>query len=75
MGNFFFARHLGNAHDFDIPGDSLFGDIVVDHYKAMGHIKDAEGNPRLDVFVFKTFTVKRLDNYFTRGQKVTLTVK
>ena len=74
-GNFFFARHLGEVHDFDIPDDSLFGDILVSFYREMYPLKDADGNPRWNVFVFRTFTVKRLDNYFTDGQNFTLTTK
>lgn len=73
-GNFIFARHLGDMHDFCIPDDSLFGDMPVDHYREMGPINDENGIPQNDVFVLHTFKIKRLDEHFTEGQIVKLVV-
>jgi hypothetical protein len=50
-GNFIFARHKGERHDFTIPDGSLLGDITVDHYREMGPIKDENGVPQIDIFV------------------------
>ena len=75
-GNFIFAQHLGNKHDFYIPDGSLFGDISVYHYTKMWPLKDDEdGSLHPDIFVFRPTSMEWLkDNHFLQGQKVQLKV-
>ena len=74
-GNFIFARHLGDNHDFDIPDGSLFGDISVYHYAEMRRLTDENGTTCPDIFVFRPTSMEWLkDNHFLEGQKVILIV-
>jgi hypothetical protein len=74
-GNFIFARHLGDNHDFTIPDGSFLGTIQVDNYTEKLPIKDEQGIRRMEMFVFKSFSVERLDeNDFAEGRRVTLTI-
>jgi len=75
-GDFIFARHLGQAHDLDIPGDALLEDVPVYHYAAMRAIKDEEGMLPTDLFCFRPISLKRLDPLrFTSGQRVKLFIE
>ena len=76
-GDFIFARHLGNGNDLDIPEGSVFGDIPIYNYTAiMGPLHDVQGNPRLDIFVFRPVSMEWLDkNHFTEGQQVNLIIE
>jgi len=67
-GDFIFARHLGDRHDFNVPDDSLFGDVPIYYYKKM------EGEPH--IFIFQPISIERLkENHFIKRQRVTLTIK
>jgi hypothetical protein len=74
-GNFIVARHLGDKHDFSIPDGSFLGTAEVDNYTETLPIKDEQGLRRMEMFVFRTFSVARLDEkVFAEGRHVTLTV-
>lgn len=75
-GDFIFARHLGNSHDFEISDGSVFGDIPVYHYKEMYPLRDSNGEPKRDIFVFRPTSMTWLKkNHFVVGQHVNLTIE
>ncbi|MBK6827226.1 MAG: hypothetical protein IPG86_10235 [Chitinophagaceae bacterium] len=52
-GQFIFARQIKAGQDFDIKEGSLLGGVPIYQYLDMPRILDDNGQPRLDVFVFK----------------------
>ena len=74
-GDFIFARHLGNNHDFAVTEGAIFGDIPIYHYMETQTMKGWKSEDP-SVFVFKPVSMERLpENYFSNGQKVTLNIK
>lgn len=74
-GNFIFAKHLGNSHDFDIPDGAVLGDVPVYSYEPLRGVKDKNGVSRPEMFVFQPISLKWLaDNHFTEGQQVKLII-
>jgi len=72
-GQFIFARHVNVDHDFEIKEGSLLGGIPVLNYLDMPRMLDDNGQPRLDVFVFRQLGSLPAD-YFHEGQVVKLVV-
>jgi hypothetical protein len=75
-GQFIFAKHLGNNHDFEVPNGSVFGNIPIYHYVEIKSILDENGNPpRAEIFVFRPTSLKWFpEGHFKEGQKVNLTI-
>lgn len=72
-GDFIFARHIGDKHDFDVPEGSLFGDVPISNYVEMCPLHNEDGIPQFDIFVFQPISLKRLaDNHFKEGQLIKL---
>jgi hypothetical protein len=70
-GDFIFARHLGDKHEFDIPDSSLFGDVPIYEYKEMRPVNDED-----NIFVFRPVSMRSLpDNHFVEGQPVKLIIE
>ena len=74
-GQFIFARQVNAGQDFEIKEGSLLGGIPIYHYIDMPRMLDENGQPRLDVFVFRPLALTKFpaDN-FHEGQLVELIV-
>ncbi len=70
-----FARHLGPDNNFTVPEGSLLKDLEVYNYKDIQPIRDQNGDPRTDIFVFRPFGMERLfDESFKEGKRVALII-
>ena len=74
-GQFIFARQVNVGQDFHIKEGSLLGDIPIYHYIDTPRMLDENGQPQLDVYVFRPLSlIKFPDNHFQEGQLVNLVV-
>lgn len=72
-GDFICARLTEENLDFHVMEGAVLGGVPVYHYIEMPRKLDENGEPRLDVFVFRPLSLERLPtNYFAEGQKVKL---
>jgi len=74
-GQFIFARQVNVNQSFEVKEGSLLGGITIYHYVDMPRMLDENGQPRLDVFVFRPLSLKKFPaDYFQEGQIVELVV-
>ena len=72
-GQFIFARQLNPGKDFEVKEGSILGGVPIYHYLEMPRMLDENGLPRLDVFVFRPLSLKKLPvDYFKEGQVIEL---
>lgn len=72
-GDFIFARLIDGKPDFRVEEGSILGGVPVYHYVEMPRKLDENGNPRLDIFVFRPLSLDWLRaDYFVEGQQVKL---
>ncbi|MGN8059770.1 hypothetical protein ACTJKN_26065 [Pedobacter sp. 22163] len=69
-GQFIFAQLLDSKLDFEIK-DAVFGGIPIYNYVEMPRMLDNNGEPRLDVFVFRPIKPMQAGD-FVKGQLVEL---
>lgn len=75
-GNFIFARHLGNTHEFEVPDGSFLADIPIYNYSEEIRRASKKENQQLDMFVFRPISLgKLMDDYFKEGQRVQLIIE
>jgi hypothetical protein len=72
-GQFIFARQVNVGQSFKVKEGSLLGGIPVYHYLEMPRMLDENGQPRLDVFVFRPLSLNKFPaDYFQEGLIVAL---
>ena len=72
-GDFIFARHLGDQHNFVVPDGSLFDDTPIYNYAKIRPITDEDGVQHFDIFIFQPVSMKWLsNNHFREGQRIKL---
>jgi len=72
-GDFIFARLIEGQADFEMKEGSALAGIPIYHYVEMPRKLDENGNPRLDIFVFRPLSLEWLPTeYFLEGQQVRL---
>jgi hypothetical protein len=72
-GQFIFARHLGDNHNFKVKEGSMLEGIAIYHYVDIPAIDDENNEQRLDVFVFRPLDLFPGDR-FKEGQLVKLVI-
>lgn len=70
-GHFIFARSLNGELNFEMKDGATLGGIPVYHYVEMPRVLDDNGQPRLDIFVFRPWPQLSTIN-FAEGQHVEL---
>lgn len=74
-GNFIYARLLDDKQITDVPEGAVLDDVPVYLYSMTYKGDNGDGTPEYDLYVFQPVSLKFLpQDYFTRGQKVTLTI-
>jgi len=72
-GQFICARQLNPGQNFNVKEGSLLGGVPIDHYLEMPRMLDENGQPRLDVFVFRPLSLEKFPaDFFKEGQLVEL---
>jgi hypothetical protein len=72
-GDFIFARLIDGKADFEMKEGSALAGIPIYHYVEMPRKLDENGNPRLDVYVFRPLSLEWLPaDCFVEGQQVKL---
>jgi hypothetical protein len=71
-GHFIFARHLQVDQPLLMREGATLHGFPVYHYTAMYPMSDRDGNPRLDIYVFRCDPFRYPDGHFHVGQIVEL---
>ena len=74
-GQFIFARKVKAGQNFEIKEGSLLGGIPIYHYLEMPRMLGENGQPRLDIFVFRPLALERISSdFFQEGQLIELII-
>ena len=74
-GQFIFARQVNFGQSFEVKEGSLLSGIPIYHYVDMPRMLDENGQPQLNVFVFRPLSLNKFPaDYFLEAQIAELIV-